>query len=407
MSTDKSAKTILVIDDEKFVLKTTVQIIRNLGYDNVSSASSAEAALDFLDNSGQTVQLILTDLNMPGMDGIELLAEIEKRDFKGSVILVSGEDEKTLHMSAALARARRLTILGAVQKPLRPVVLENLLQMMKVVEPDVVSPKGNKRPKITPDMIADGLAGYEFEPWFQPKIDVLAREPVGVEALARWPNSARGPVFPDEFIPVAEQCGLIDELTYQIAEKAARFGKQWRDEGIDFQIAVNISMDSLYVQGFPDRLYQLIRGRDKRTDRYQLEVTESRLMEDLVAPLEALLRLRLKKLSLSIDDFGTGHSNLSELKNLPFDELKLDRSYVQVNNDSGRSQSILEASLLVARKMGMKTVAEGIETLEDWRRLAALGCDQIQGYFTAKPMPGSEISEWVNNWPSLRQTLFS
>ncbi|MEW7981448.1 MAG: EAL domain-containing protein [Candidatus Sedimenticola endophacoides] len=129
-------------------------------------------------------------------------------------------------------------------------------------------------------------------------------------------------------------------------------------------------------------------------------------MEDLVRPLEVLLRLRMKRVRLSIDDFGTGHSNLSQLRDLPFDELKLDRSYVHAASNGERTGVILESTVEMARKLGMTIVAEGVETLDEWMRVKQLGCDQVQGYFAARPMPGDQIPGWIASWPETRARLF-
>ena len=136
-------------------------------------------------------------------------------------------------------------------------------------------------------------------------------------------------------------------------------------------------------------------------------MTESRLMEDLVRPLDVLLRLRLKKITLSIDDFGTGHSNLTQVRDLPFDEIKLDRSFIQGAAESDKSRQILESSVEIAKRLGLRIVAEGVETLDDWKLVEELGCDEVQGYFVSRPIPGDEIPEWVANWPELKKTLFT
>lgn len=396
---------VLVIDDETFVLETTAIILERMGFKHVLTAESVEQALHMLANSQPVIKLVLTDLNMPGADGLELLRRFDDHGYQGDILLFSGEDSQTLRMAENLARARNLSVIGAIAKPLKlaalSVILSAHLPQTSTLE------KQSDTPWITPEMLKSAIDAKELETWFQPKIDIASREPVGMEALARWPNSALGPISPDVFIPVAEETGLIHSLTYQLIEKAIKFDKQWRDQGLDLKMAINISMDSLHDTSFPDKLDKLVTDTGGKLSNLQLEVTESRLMEDLVRPLEVLLRLRMKKISLSIDDFGTGHSNLTQLRDLPFNELKLDRSYVHEAGNSTRSAMILESSVDLAKKLEMTIVAEGVDSLEAWQRVEQLKCDQVQGYYTAKPMPGGEVPAWLASWPELRRKLFS
>jgi EAL domain-containing protein (putative c-di-GMP-specific phosphodiesterase class I) len=181
----------------------------------------------------------------------------------------------------------------------------------------------------------------------------------------------------------------------------------WRKQGIELELAFNISMNSLQNVKFPDILEKRIIEAEGNFTHLKLEVTETQLMKDLVQPLETLLRLRMKRIKLSIDDFGTGHSNLQQLRDLPFDELKLDRSYVQSGNKEERTRLILESTVDMAKKLGLSIVAEGVENLEEWLRVEQLGCDQVQGYFTGKPMPGEKIPNWIASWPRKRLELFN
>lgn len=401
---DRNQKPVLIIDDEPFALQVAAHQIKQLGFDCVLTTQSADQALEIIEHSDPAISLVISDLNMPDVDGVELLRRFDEANYQGDIILFSGEDEKTLTMAESLARARKLSVLGSLEKPLDPVKLGELLQKSTLIQ--IPRATSKRRDPVTAEMVEQAIEQGEIEPWFQPKIDIASRTPVGVEALARWPASSRGPIFPDEFIPVAEQAGLIDRLTYLMLEKSLQASKSWRKQGVDLKIALNISMDSLYDASLPDRLCQIIADQDEPVDRYQLEITESRLMENLVIPLEVLLRLRMKKISLSIDDFGTGHSNLAQLRDLPFDELKLDRSYVQASGDNGRGHAILESSIEIANKLNLCTVAEGVETLEEWRLIEAMGCDQIQGYLVARPMPAEKIPEWVSQWPDLCEEIF-
>lgn len=405
MDADRHFKRILVVDDEPFVLRTTAQVLDSMGVSEVLTAETGLQALDLINTADPSVDLVMLDLNMPDMDGIELLRCLHEQGFRGDILLFSAEETQTLELAETLARARKLSIIGSISKPVQR---EKLYPLLAICEkPRDFSAKHRGSPQVTQQMLEAAIQAGDLEPWFQPKIAIASRMPVGVEMLARWPHDTHGLICPDAFISVAESSGLIDPLTFLLVEKAVHMGRQWQNQGINLKLAINISMDSLRSLDFPQRLDEVVRSAGGNLDSMQLEVTESRLMEDQVASLDVLLRLRLKKVRLSIDDFGTGYSNLSQLRDLPFDELKLDRSYVCEGENKERTAAILESSVEMARKLGMTIVAEGVETLEEWSRMELLGCDQVQGWYTAKPMPGDQIPYWMRSWPETSRKLFS
>jgi EAL domain-containing protein (putative c-di-GMP-specific phosphodiesterase class I)/ActR/RegA family two-component response regulator len=405
MDADRIFKRILVVDDEPFVLRTTAHVLNSMGCSEVLTAETGLLALELINTADPSVDLVMLDLNMPDMDGIELLRLLDEQGYRGDILLFSGEETQTLHMAETLARARNLSIIGSIFKPVQREKLCALLSNCE--KPPVSSARHPGSPQVTPQMLEAAIEAGDLEPWFQPKIAIASRIPVGVEMLARWPHPTHGLIYPDIFIPIAESSGLIDRMTFLLVEKAVRIEQQWRKRGIQLKLAINISMDSLRNLEFPQQLDEVVSSAGGSLNAMQLEVTESRLMEDQVASLDVLLRLRLRKMHLSIDDFGTGYSNLSQLRDLPFDELKLDRSYVREGENRERAAAILESSVAMAKKLGMTIVAEGVETLEDWRRVELLGCDEVQGWFTAKPMPGDQLPHWMESWPETSRALFS
>lgn len=393
----------LIVDDDEFTLETTSFILSSLGGKQIETVSNARDALLRISTEPR-IDTVITDLNMPEMDGIDLIRAFQGFGFQGDIIIFSGEDQQTLELTERLARERNLSILGALKKPLQRHALATLLQLE---HENVSAERPSNRRDISEDMLRGGISSRQIIPWYQPKVRVSDGAVEGVELLARWPQSALGPVYPDEFIPVAETCGLIDELTFSLLSQAIEDMKCWRAAGFNLKLAINISMLSLQSLRFVKQLEQQIKLSDIPFDRFQLEVTESRLMDDIVTPLDALVRFRMKKLSLSIDDFGTGHSNLAQLRDLPFDEVKLDKSFVQGALHSEKSRIILESSFAIASKLNMQTVAEGVETPEEWALLKTLGCHQVQGYLISKPIPFRELQRWLEDWQSNPQVWLS
>ena len=230
---------------------------------------------------------------------------------------------------------------------------------------------------------------------------------IGVEALVRWAHPDHGLVYPDRFIHLAENGGLIDRLTEQVmfgAQGAFRQARLWKDAGLDLQVAVNVSMDNLRHPSFADRILSQAEHHGIDPGRIVAEVTESR-MNSQASALDILTRLRLKRMGVSIDDFGTGYSSLSQLSEIPFDELKIDRRFVHTACSDAHLRAILIPSLDMARQLGIKTVAEGIEDEADWFYLRSLGCHSAQGYFIARPMPPERLPEWLQQWEQRRPSL--
>ena len=214
----------------------------------------------------------------------------------------------------------------------------------------------------------------------------------------RWNHPRDGLVFPDQFIAVAEANGLIDDLTRLVLVDALIQIRVWQDAGVMLHVAVNLSMDSLDSLDFLDTIVGIVEKSGVPPQMLELEVTESRLMEDLRTPLEILSRLRLKRIRLSIDDFGIGNSTLAQLRDLPFDELKIDQSFVHGAASNEKLRAMFDSSLRLARQLGMSVVAEGVEDQADWDLVCKAECDIAQGYFIAKPMPAAEMQAWVQSW---------
>jgi EAL domain-containing protein (putative c-di-GMP-specific phosphodiesterase class I) len=205
-------------------------------------------------------------------------------------------------------------------------------------------------------------------------------------------------VFPDQFIGLAEANGLIDDLTRVVLDGALSQIKLWDKAGLTLKVAINVSMDNLTSLSFADFVATQAAAAGVSPQSVVLEVTESRLMQDTRAALEILTRLRLKRFHLSIDDFGTGNSSLAQLRDIPFNELKIDQSFVHGAWANDTLRALFDSSLNLAKQLGMDTVAEGVEDRADWDFLRKTECRLAQGYFIAKPMPASALNDWMEDW---------
>ena len=384
----------LVVNDEQFICNLIIRILGTMGVDaeRTSSCSSGEEAVNYLNAlAGEPPDFVLCDLNMPDMDGVEFLRHLAARSYDGGIILISGEDKRILKAAEDLARAHDLHFLGALSKPVTPADLGALLSTFT---PERARRGARRHVEVGADDLREAIANRDITVVFQPKVSVKTGELIGVETLARWTHSDKGFVPPDVFVHVAEENGMIDDLTNLIVELAISQAGEWLADGLDLKVAVNLSVDNLNNLELPEFLIGLAETAGMNPHRLVLEVTESRLMEDILKPLEILTRLRIKGLELSIDDFGTGHSSLEQLKRIPFTELKIDRAFVNGAAGEPATRAILETAVDLAKRLEMSIVAEGVEDQEDWDLVASLGCDLVQGYFVSKPMEGAEIAAW-------------
>lgn len=391
---------VLLVDDDEFVLEFVADMLHALGIENVQRASDGKEALAAIQHKSAPPQLLICDLNMPGMDGIEFLRHLAERGFEGAVILSSGEDKRVVKTVESLVQAHQLRFLDTLKKPIEEAALVAALMPLAGA-----APAGGKFAPIqmlSPGEIRTGLDEGYLDVFFQPKVAVKERRVVGAECLARWRHPERGLLSPVTFIAVAEQHGLIDELTVAVFRKAIGYLGEWARQGhaLKLAMAVNISMNNLDQLDLPEIFDDIVRQAGVEPGRVTLEITESRLMNDLAKSLEIIARLRLKGFGLSIDDFGTGYSSMEKLKQLPFTELKIDRAFVFGAARDDAARAILESSVRLGQTLNMKIVAEGVETQEDWDLVAKAGCDEVQGFFATRPMPADEFVRWKDMWES-------
>ena len=240
----------------------------------------------------------------------------------------------------------------------------------------------------------------EFRLFVQPKIALQSGQVVGMEALVRWQHPQRGNVFPDQFIPFAEQTGFIRVLTRWVMERSARLCQELEQAGYHLKMSVNLSTRDLMDQDLPVKFGAMLQRHGQSPQSFCLEITESAIMDDPVRAQQTLERLSAQGFELSIDDFGTGYSSLAYLKSLPVNELKIDKSFVlNMETDLGDAR-IVQSTISLARAMDLRVVAEGIESENVWRLLAGMKCDQGQGYFMSRPIPAEQMQQWLAEWRS-------
>lgn len=385
----------LVAEDHDFQRKMLVRMLRSVDANAVYEAADGMGALAILQDPGKPVDIVISDLDMPGMDGMAFVRNLGESGISVSIILASALDRKLLASIQTMSEAYGINLLGVLQKPITPEKLIPLIARHQTLPTRQQHPAG---PVFALEEILAGLKNDEFEPFYQPKIEMATRKVAGAESLARWRHPQHGLVAPYAFIPKLEDGGMIDALTDTMVRKTVVFRNTWAASGIGGSVSINLSIKSLADVQTADRLIGFVRAHQVEPHDVVMEVTESALTTDVGHTLENLARLRMKGFGLSIDDYGTGYSSMQQLVRIAFTELKIDQSFVANAARQESARVILEASLGMAKKLNISAVAEGVETQADWDMLHQLDCHTVQGYFIARPMPGDEYLGWVQEW---------
>jgi EAL domain-containing protein (putative c-di-GMP-specific phosphodiesterase class I) len=388
---ESAARQLLVVDDEPDI----ADFIRDVALDVGFEAQSVHLAGQFEQQYTESLDVIIMDLVMPERDGVELLRFLAERRSTATIVLISGYDQGVLHSAQKLAFEQGLNVVATLTKPILYRELEQLLLSI----PSNVKGAGSRPSPISGEPseqeLRRALKERELVVCFQPKVHLCDGLLAGVEALVRWRHPQRGLLMPNAIIPLAERTGLMDALTLEVLEPSFRQASEWLGRGLRTQVAVNMSAGNFKDLELPEWISGKIQEYGLQPQQIALEVTETALMYELVKSLDILTRLRTKGLELSIDDFGAGYSSLLQLYRIPFSELKIDRSFVMKAASDTEARTIVEMAILLGQKLNMTVVAEGVETKEVWKLLSGLGCNLAQGYWVAKPMPGSHLIDWL------------
>ncbi|MFC3228124.1 EAL domain-containing protein [Marinibaculum pumilum] len=377
------ANRLIVLDDEPAIGSLVANVAGRIGY-------AAEAVASFTDFKNALARddptHVVLDLQMPDADGVEVLAYLADLGSRARLILMSGVDARVLEVAGQVAQDNGLDVIATCVKPVRAAELRDLLSTHAYPE----------KAEIDSDALAMAVAREEIHLHFQPKLRLSDRRIVGFEALARWRHAAHGQVPPDIFIPLAERSGLISEVTQRVFGQAARTVRSL--DALDPALGVSVNISSIDLQDghLADRLAATCRDEGVKPDRITLELTETAAMSDPSRAKAGLVRLRLKGFKLSVDDFGIGYSSLALLRQMPFSELKIDRSFVRDCTTSRDSSAIVGAVTAMAHALELSVVAEGVEDADILTHLVEAGVDEAQGYWISRPVEVENIADLVS-----------
>jgi len=376
---------LLIIDDDPDVCEFLCDAGRECGFD----AAATTTLDDFRREYRQfKPRVVIVDLAMPDGDGFELLRFLAGQRCESEIIVLSGYDVRVRSAAMQSGRDLGLKMVGALAKPISIDELQARLRALASY-PGKVDAQDLRRALGEPD---------EFFLQFQPKVEMRTGHVSGVEALMRWKHPRHGMIPPSEFVPLFESAGLIGQLTRRATHAACAQLRAWGQEGIALAVAVNLSPKDLANLALPDETAELVHQHGLDPSQLVIEVTESGAMEDVGRASEILARFRLKGFRIALDDFGTGYSSLAWLHRLPFNELKIDRSFVGELGTSPEAGILVRSIVDLAHNLGLEVCAEGVETSEAWSTLAAWGCESVQGYLVSRSLSAPEIAGFIESW---------
>lgn len=389
-----SELSVLVTDDSLTQRQYAKELCVDLGVIDLHDAANGVDALQVLES--RSVDVVLIDLEMPIMDGVELIRSMAQKKYVSSVIILSAKDPILIASVGTMAEADGLHVLGTFQKPLLPDALEcSFLRFIQDAKNQAAEPKVATESEVTAVELGQALANGELTLAFQPKLTVQGLMLKGVEALARWKHPQKGMISPGVFIPLAERHGMIDMLTRHLLKVAFEHKKSWQNFGLRFNIAFNLSPLSLADADMVDWLCKLAEDYGILPTEITFEVTENALLGELASAIRTLARLRLKGFHIAIDDYGTGFANAQQLSRVPATELKIDRSLIHRAAARPQQRTILASTVDLAKNLKLTTVAEGVETEEDFKIIYDLGVDLVQGYYFSKPLFPDDLLAFI------------
>jgi EAL domain-containing protein (putative c-di-GMP-specific phosphodiesterase class I)/DNA-binding NarL/FixJ family response regulator len=396
------ALNMLVVEDDAFQRQLIVKMLASLGAVNLIEAGDGKQALAVLRASGSNpVDLVICDLNMPEMDGLEFLRHLSLESHQPEVVIASSLDDKLLSSAYRMAKMYGIRLLGTMQKPGSLIQLGDLLSRHKQAEKKLQPPNAAKIFSI--EEILQGLSENQFEPFFQPKVDLKSGQLVGAEALARWMHPEFGIIGPYAFIELLEQHKQIDKLTFLMLKKSAEACREFHKKGHILTVSVNLSLTSLNDVSLADQIVKIVQQAMVDPHYIVLEITETAAMTNSGHALENLTRLCMHGFVLSIDDYGTGYSSMQQLTRIAFGELKIDQSFVKDCDQNEALFIVVESSIDMAHKLQVKSVAEGVESQQDWDMLQRMGCDTAQGYYISKPLAQQDFANFMASYKTVTQ----
>ncbi|WP_440054862.1 EAL domain-containing response regulator [Pseudoalteromonas sp. T1lg65] len=387
---------VMIVDDSQAILVVMQAIMSELDIESVTTCRSAAQAVEKIRQTPHQYDIVFTDLNMPEMDGMEFIRQLGLLKYSGGIVIISEMDEKVIDLASNLAKQSSAHLIGNISKPVQLIDVERMLK-----KTDTYTLHNRNRVEyITEDELLHAISYNEITPFYQPKVHRGDKKVKSIEVLARIVSKKDGKIIlPERFIPVAEELDLINLITFQLFEKATdEFSVIKSELHYPLKLAFNLSPVQLGDLSCPDKLALILEINRLKPSDIILELTENQPIDKPVQ-LETLNRLRIRGFDISLDDFGTGFTNLRQLKALPFTEIKIDRSLITHIESDRFAQVIIDGLIDIAQNQNIDIVAEGIERIEELQYLERYKHSLLmQGFLISKPKALAELVRWLHSW---------
>lgn len=393
MPSDDSAKSVLIVDDDPLQVSILDLYFSANGYVDVATAQNGRVALERIAARRQPFDIVVSDLKMPEMDGLAFMRALKDRGFAGDLLIISSASQRLIDSARKLSRMHGFRSTGVLKKPLTRAALDEAIA--KLSAPETIETPGYN--DLSVEELRRIISGDRMTVVYQPKVEVWTGRIVGVEALARIAGALEGTVSPSVFVPLAEASDLISPMTLNVIAKALQDMKSWSEAGCNVRMAFNVSALSLHDTGFTKDLLRIIEAAGVVKNMITCELTESNALDATPEVLESLTRIAMNRMGISVDDFGTGFASMERLRDFAYTELKIDRSFAANAHHDAFADASVRASVVLGRNLGMRIVAEGIETPEQLDYIVKAGVDEIQGYVFGSPMRSADFLAWYHS----------
>lgn len=383
---------ILIVEDHPFQHLYLQNLFSELGDFDLACAKDGEEALDCLKQ--RDFDLVLTDLLMPGMDGVQFIQGLAAQRSRPALAIMSAASRRMLMGASLVASNLQVKVIGLISKPVNAAALRCLIDQLQALRQSVPAAT---HPGIDRQSICNALDNGELQAWFQPKKALNNGRIVAAEALVRWNHPEHGTLLPGVFLPALIAFGLEEPLLWCVLKQAIAAQAIWREQGYDIPVSVNLPTHLLNSHDLPDRILAFVLAHQGLPARICFELMECSVPDDISNFYAGACRLRIKGFGLSQDDFGKGYSSYMNLVSAPFTELKIDRALVQGCNANAELAQALTSIVSLGRQLGLTVVAEGVETAQELALLRKIDCTQVQGFLISHAVSADQFQHLLTH----------